>query len=80
MVYLHRHVHRAPTTANTLPTQQSHHNGQPLYQRLALVGKKSSNDITFYAQLMSEHAEDLRYKPCATVYLSCPCHKEQSPT
>ena len=53
--------------------QQSHHNDQPLYQRIALVKKKSSNDVTFYAQLMSEHAEDLRYKPCATVDLSCPC-------
>jgi hypothetical protein len=59
--------------------QQSRHNDQPLYQRLALVGKKSSNDITFYAQLMSEHAEDLWYKLCATVYLSCPCHKRAKP-
>ncbi len=59
--------------------QQHHHNDQPLYQRLALVGKKSSSDVTFYAQLMSEHAEDLRYKPCATVDLSCPCHTRAKP-
>jgi hypothetical protein len=30
------------------------------------MGKKSSSDVTFNAQLMSEHAEDLRYKPCTT--------------
>jgi len=60
--------------------QQSHHNDQPLYQRIALVKKKSSNDITFYAQLMSgEHAEDLRYKPCATVDLSSPCRTWAKP-
>ena len=59
--------------------QQSHHNDQPLYQRIALVKKKSSNDVTFYTQLMSEHAEDLRYKPCATVDLSSPCRTRAKP-
>jgi hypothetical protein len=53
---------------------QSHHNNQPLYQRLALMGKKSSSDVTFHAQLMSECAEDLWYKPYATADLHCPCH------
>ncbi len=53
---------------------QSHHNDQPLYQRLALVGKKSSSDVTFPKQLMAERAEDLRYKPCATADLCYPCH------
>ena len=64
----------APQDENHNCDQQSHHNDQPLYQRLALVRKKSSSDITLYAQLMSEHAEDLQYKPCATVDLSRPCH------
>jgi hypothetical protein len=50
-----------------------------LDQRLALVGKKSSSDIMFYTQLMSERAEDLRYKLCATVDLSCPCHTRAKP-
>jgi hypothetical protein len=44
-----------------------------------LVKKKSSNDVTFYAQLMSKHAEDLRYKPCATVDLSSPCRTRAKP-
>ncbi len=65
---------KAPQDENHDCDQQSHHNDQPLYQRLALVGKESSSDVTCYAQLMSEHAENLRYKPCATVDLSWPCH------
>ncbi len=34
-----------------------------------MVGKKSRSDVTFHAQLMSECAEDLRYKPCTTADL-----------
>ncbi len=59
---------------------QSHHNNQPLYQRLALVGKKSRSDVTFPVQLMLEHAEDLWYKPCATTDLRRPCHTSKCPT
>ena len=70
---------KVPQDDNHNCDQQSHLNDQPLYQRLALVGKKSSSDVTFHAQLMSEHAEDLRYKPCATVDLSCPCHTPAKP-
>ncbi len=36
---------------------QSHHSDQPLCQRLTLVGKKCSSDITLHVQLMSEGAE-----------------------
>ncbi len=50
---------------------QSCHNNQPLYQRLALVGKKSSSDIKFPVQLMSERAEDLWHKPCPTTDMRC---------
>ncbi len=70
---------KAPQDDNHDCDQQSHHNDQPLYQRLALVGKKSSSDNRLHAQLMSEHAEDLRYKPCATIYLSCPYRKRAKP-
>jgi hypothetical protein len=40
---------------------------------LALVRKKSSSVVMFHAQLMSECAQDLRHKPCATADLHCPC-------
>ncbi len=58
---------------------QSHHNDQPLHQRLALVGKKSSSDVTFPVQLMLERAEDLQHKPCATADLHCLVMQEQMP-
>ncbi len=77
----HLWMPKAPQDDNYDCDQQSHHNDQPLAQRLALAGKKSSSVVTFYAQLMSEHAEDLRCKckPCATVDLSCPCHTQAKP-
>ncbi len=54
---------------------QNHHNNQPLCQRLTfLVGKKSSSDVRFHIQLMSEGAEDLWHKTCATADLRHPCH------
>jgi hypothetical protein len=53
---------------------QSHHNNQPLCQRLALAGKKRSSDITFHIQLMSEGAKDLWHKTCNTTGLHLPCH------
>ena len=58
---------------------QRHHNVHPFCQRFALVGKKNSSDVTFNAQLMSEHVEDLWHKPCATTGLSCPCHTRVKP-
>ncbi len=57
---------------------QSHHNNQPLCQRLALVGKKSSSGVTFHAQLMSEGADDLWHKTSATADLCCPCQARAS--
>ena len=65
---------KAPQDENQKCDQQSHHNDQPLYQRLALVEKKSSSDVMFNIQLMSEHAENLQYKPCVTVDVSWPRH------
>jgi hypothetical protein len=58
---------------------QSHHNNQPLYQRLALMGKKSSSDVTFPVHLISERAEDLRHKPCTTANLRCLVMQGQMP-
>jgi hypothetical protein len=58
---------------------QSHHNNQPLYQRLPLVGKKSSSDVTIHARLMSEGAKDFRLKPCAIADLRCLVMQEQMP-
>ncbi len=60
-------------------SDQSHHNNQPLYQRLALVGKKSSSDVRFHVQLMSERVEDVRHKPCTTADLRCLVMQEQMP-
>jgi hypothetical protein len=58
---------------------QSHHHDQPLCQRLALVGKKSSSDVTFPLQLMLEPAED----PCTRLVLPLICviilTQEQTP-
>ncbi len=58
---------------------QSHHNDQPFYQRLALVGKKSSSDVMFPVQLMSKCPEDLRHKPCASADLRCLVMQEKMP-
>ncbi len=53
---------------------QSHHNDHPSCQRLAFVQKKSSSNITFHVQLVSEGAEDLWHKPCDTADLHHRCH------